>query len=402
MEPIALQTIAENFQSILGLIIQCVGIFLLTSLSFFLTRSIRRTSLLYWTAGWVFLAAALLSLIIAFRFTHLRNALYTTYFLCEYAFAFMLVAGCRNYANGTLITQRHLRLLVPFIPLALLLPHLTDDFDKVFVLHAAILAAFFATAFFALRPARRRGKPGPGLRVMSAALGLLALDFAHYVPVMSYIEFFDDSIKLPYLQYTSIYDLILEILLGFGTVMVVMEDMRQEVEAANRELIAARDRLEVLARIDPLTEALNRHAFHSLIEKKQDPPAGAVSGCAVVIDIDNLKPINDRLGHTAGDAAIREVARCLRSVIRADDLLFRWGGDEFLILLFNISETEARKRIDDLDKVLAQTRLPGSIDVVPLIVSYGLAPFKGIGEIEQAIEKADGAMYARKQARKRV
>ncbi|HSE98216.1 MAG TPA: GGDEF domain-containing protein, partial [Blastocatellia bacterium] len=226
--------------------------------------------------------------------------------------------------------------------------------------------------------------------------------FAHYVPVMSYIEFFNDSMKLPYLQYTSIYDLILEILLGFGTVMVVMEDMRHEVEAANRELVAARDRLEVLARIDPLTEALNRHAFHSLLEKRQDPPAGGVSGCVVVIDIDNLKPINDRLGHTAGDAAIREVARCLRSVIRADDLLFRWGGDEFLILLFNISEPEARRRIDDLDAVLAETRLPGSTDAVPLIVSYGLASFTDLAQVEHAIEKADSAMYARKQSRKRV
>ncbi|HWP42628.1 MAG TPA: GGDEF domain-containing protein [Blastocatellia bacterium] len=402
METVDLQHIAENFQSILGLIFQSVGIFLITSLSFFLTRSIRRTSLLYWTAGWIFLSLALMSLIAAFRFANARSAFYTIYFLGEYAFSFMLVAGCRNYATGALLAIGHMRLFVPFAVIAAIFPHLTDDFDKAFIPHSAIMAALFASAFFALQPARRRGKPGPGLRVMSVALALLALDFAHYVPVMFYIKFIDQSIKLPYLQYTSIYDLILEILLGFGTVMVVMEDMRQEVEGMNKELIAARDRLEVLARIDPLTEALNRHAFHSLLEKKQDPPAGAVSGCVVVIDIDNLKPINDRWGHTAGDAAIREVARCLRSVIRADDLLFRWGGDEFLILLFNISEAEARKRIGDLDAALTETRLPGSQDVIPLIVSYGVARFNGIDQIEQAIEKADGAMYERKQSRKRV
>ncbi|HET9529731.1 MAG TPA: GGDEF domain-containing protein [Blastocatellia bacterium] len=400
MEPINLQTIAENFQSIIGLIIQCAGIFLVASLTFFMTRSIRRTFLLYWATGWVFLASALLSLIIGFRFGQIRSELYTAYFLAEYAFGFLLVAGCRNFATGATITRSDLRLLAFFIIIAAALPHLSDDFDKIFILHTAILAVFFVWSFTSLQPARRRSKPGPGLRVISAALVLLSLDFAHYVPVMSYIEFFNETIKFPYLQYTSIYDLILEILLAFGMVMVVMEDLRHEVEEANRELIAARDRLEVLARIDPLTEALNRHAFHSLLEKRQEMPAGSLSGCAVVIDIDNLKPINDRLGHTAGDAAIREVARCLRAVIRADDLLFRWGGDEFLILLFNITEAETRRRIDDLDTALTETRLPGSADAVPLIVSYGLSPFKDMSQIEQAIERADEAMYARKQSRK--
>ncbi len=54
--------------------------------------------------------------------------------------------------------------------------------------------------------------------------------------------------------------------------------------------------------------------------------------------MDNLKAINDGLGHTAGDKAIREVAGAIRSVIRADDLLFRWGGDEFLVVLVGLPE----------------------------------------------------------------
>jgi len=101
---------------------------------------------------------------------------------------------------------------------------------------------------------------------------------------------------------------------------------------ANRDLIAARDKLEVLARIDPL---------------------------------------------------------------------FRWGGDEFLILCFNISEAAASKRITEMDASLAFTSLPGASEPVRLIVSYGLAAFSGSRGIETAIDQVDEAMYASKQARKR-
>ena len=130
---------------------------------------------------------------------------------------------------------------------------------------------------------------------------------------------------LSYLQFTSVFDLLFEILLGFGTVMVLMESVRREVELANKKLTDARDKLELLVQMDPLTEALNRHAFHSLLRRPEAGQDTATSGSVAVIDIDNLKPINDTMGHTAGDKAIRAVARAMRSLVRADDMLFRWG-----------------------------------------------------------------------------
>ena len=385
--------------SIIGLTIQCAGICLITILSFFLTRSIQRKFLDYWTAAWICLFMSLLSLAIGFRVPSMHKLYYSIYFLGEYAFGYLFAHGCRNYASGERLTQRHLYWLIPGAALCLTLPQISDDFNIPFIPHAAILAGLFATAFKWLQPARGQNRHSPGLRVMSVALVLLTLDFLHYVPILAYVKITGETVPMGYLQYTSIYDLILETLLGFGTLTLVMDNARHEVEATNRELVAARDRLEVLARIDPLTEALNRHAFYSLLEKRTDP-ARNIPGCVVVLDIDNLKPINDSLGHTAGDAAIREVARSVRSVIRANDLLFRWGGDEFLIIFFNISESVARERIAEIDLSLALTRLPGSSAPVPVIVSYGLATISAMSEIEQAIEKADSAMYAHKQARK--
>ena len=389
----------NDFQSIIGLTIQGAGIYLVTILSFFMTRSIRRAFLDYWAVAWAALSVALTSLIVAFWTGALQWLLFPLYFAGEYVFVYLFFAGCRSYVKGTRLSLSDLRLAAAGIVVAIALSRVAPDFNAMFIFHAAIIAGLFIASFAALSPARRRGQSSNGLRVMSVALLLLALDFLHYVPVFAYVTL-HPNVGVPYLRYTSVYDLILEILLGFGTVMLVMDDVRQEVEAANRELVAAHDRLEILARIDPLTEALNRHAFYSLIDNRGQTPAESGSGCAVVVDIDNLKPINDSFGHTAGDAAIREVARAIRSVIRADDLLFRWGGDEFLILLFNIPEEEAHKRINELNGVLDRTLLPGSAEPLAVIVSYGLAPFTTMAQIEKAIEQADTAMYARKQARK--
>jgi diguanylate cyclase len=383
--------------SVVGLTIQCAGIVLITCLSFFMSRSIRRPFLDYWTAAWVCMSVALISLSVAFRASSFATVYFTLYFLGEYAFGFLFIAGCYNYATGNRPARRHWLWLAASVVLAFGLAKLSTNFSLAFVPHAGILALLFALAFRTLRPVRRDRRRSPGLSAMNIALVLLAMDFMHYVPVIAYAEFFHGTIPGNYLRYTSIYDLILETLLGFGTLMLVMERARYEVEAANRELRSAHEQLERLARVDPLTEALNRHAFYSLLGRQRSQ-LSAQKGCAVVLDIDNLKPINDSHGHAAGDVAIRTVARTVRSVIRADDLLFRWGGDEFLILFFNLNEPEARRRISDIESRLALAKLPEA--EAPLIVSHGLAIFAATDEIERAIDLADGAMYARKQARK--
>lgn len=383
--------------SVVGLTIQCAGIILITSLSFFMTRSIRRAFLDYWTIAWVCMSVALVSLSIAFRATTHANLYFTIYYFGEYTFGFLFIAGCANYATGVRPTRRHWVWLAASAVTALAMAHLTNSFSSAFVPHAAIMAGLFVLALRALQPARRERPSGPGLSVTNVALVLLVMDFLHYVPVISYAEFFQGTLPGSYLQYTSVYDLILETLLGFGTLMLVMDNARHEVEAANRELRAAHDQLERLARVDPLTEALNRHAFYSLVER-QHTDTSPQGGCAVVLDIDNLKPINDSLGHAAGDAAIRAVARTVRQAVRADDLLFRWGGDEFLILFFNISEAEARRRITDIERHLALAEVPEA--GTPVVVSHGLATFAATDDIERAIDAADSRMYARKQARK--
>ncbi|HEU4769296.1 MAG TPA: GGDEF domain-containing protein [Pyrinomonadaceae bacterium] len=180
----------------------------------------------------------------------------------------------------------------------------------------------------------------------------------------------------------------------FGLVFVT--GCRREVEQANQELLRARDQLELLAKMDPLTEALNRHAFHSLLRSPEDGTEIMTSGSVAVLDIDNLKPINDTWGHSAGDKAIRAVARAMRSLIRADDMLFRWGGDEFLVLMFKLPKEEANRRIEKLNQILEENCGRWAGMPLTVTVSHGVAGFDSLSDLGHAIETADQSMYAKR------
>ena len=377
-----------------GLAIQCVGILLITLLSLFMRSSIKSNALRYWTASWASLSFSLISLFAAFRLASTQTIFYSCYFLGEYLFGLLLIAGCRSQVTGESLNRKHSYFLIPAIVVALVLPYASRDFNDLFMIHAAILAALFMISFFALR----KSEKSPGIQLMLVALLLLTIDFLHYVPAFGARKgFLGITISATYFRYTSIFDLVFEILLGFGTVMVLMEGVRREVELANRKLTNARDQLELLVQMDPLTEALNRHAFHSLLRR---PEGGhdntATSGSVAVLDIDNLKPINDTWGHTVGDKAIRAVARAMRSVVRADDMLFRWGGDEFLVLMFKLPQPDASRRIAKLNKILEENCERWIGEAVTVTVSFGVAGFTSLTDLGQAIEHADTAMYAQR------
>ena len=380
-----------------GLAIQCVGVLLITLLSNFMRSSIKSNALRYWTASWAMLSLALLSLFSGFHLATRQTVFYSAYFFGEYVFALLFIAGCRSHVKGATLTRKHAYFLLPAVACSLLLPFASRDFNDLFMIHAGILSVLFMVSYFTLRLSTAPEEKTPGIQVMSVALFLLAIGFFHYVPIFAARKgFWGVTIPLSYLQYTSVFDLLFEILLGFGTVMVLMEGVRSEVELANRKLLQARDRLELLVQMDPLTEALNRHAFHSLLRRPEAGQETGSSGSVAVIDIDNLKPINDTFGHTAGDKAIRAVARAMRSLVRADDMLFRWGGDEFLVLMFKLPQPDASRRMEKLNNILEENCERWIGMSVQVTVSFGVAGFTSLTDLGQAIEHADKAMYAQR------
>ena len=377
-----------------GLAIQCVGVVLLTSLSLSMRSSIRSASLTFWTRAWVCLSGALISLLIGFHVGAAHKLFYAIYFFGEYAFGLLFIAGCRYLVSGIKTSPRHYLLVIPAVLVAIVLPYLSADFNDLFMVQATIVSGLFIASGLTLLPAFRQDHSSPGLRVMLVAVCLLAADFLHDVPVFGARKgLWGLTVPTGYLQYTSIVDLILEVLLGFGTMMVLLESVRREVEATNRKLTRTHDKLELMASMDPLTEALNRHAFHSLLNQDESNAEPETHGCVAVIDIDNLKPINDQFGHGVGDKAIRAVARAVRSLIRADDMVFRWGGDEFMVLLFKLPEAEASRRMNTLNDILRENSERWTGSAVTISVSSGVSGFASLEELRDAIERADQAMY---------
>lgn len=385
--------------SVTGLTIQFAGIFLIATLFVFLTNSLESTTQNYWKTAWLALSSALFCLFLAFNFDLIAKPFFALYYLGEYVFAYLLIAGCRNYASKVEITAQSWLLLIPGFVIAIFLAFSVSDFNDVFNFQSFIMGAYFATAFFALKPSRRLLKKNFGWRVMKVALVLLALDFFHYTIIFSLRQ---TPYSLPlgnYLAFNSIVDLVLEILLGFGMVIVLLERVRQDLETTNRKLKAAHDKLEKLAHVDPLTAAFSRHAFYGFLQK-HNRRNEVVFGCVGVFDVDNLKPINDCFGHAVGDVAISSVAHAIRSLIRADDLIFRWGGDEFFVVMLGFDEKQATERMRGLNSVLEATKLHGLSERISIKVSFGFADFTCVGELENAIEIADARMYKAKQKNK--
>lgn len=378
----------------IGLIIQLSGVSLITLLTLFLRRSINVVALKHWTNAWLFLSFALFCLRLAFSYEQYSVQLFSFYFLTEYAFGFLLVAGCRSLTGNDEMRMRQELFILPFIVVAFGLPFLADDFNLVFNVHSLILSGFFAVAWIALWRTKLRTF---GWRVMLVALALLVIDFVQYFVVFTARQYV--NIEFDYLSYNSVIDLTLQILLGFGMVIVLLEQVLIDAKIANEKLKAAHEKLEELAHVDPLTTALNRHAFHGYLKRNGDA-SQSVSGCVGFFDIDDLKTVNDIYGHAVGDIVIRAVVRAIREIIRAEDLIFRWGGDEFFVLMIGLDSETANSRMSKMEKMLAGVRIEGVNQRLTVKVSHAFENFDDLSDLEATIKRADAGMYREKQIRK--
>lgn len=160
---------------------------------------------------------------------------------------------------------------------------------------------------------------------------------------------------------------------------------------------AVQSNLRTLAATDPLTKVANISRFYEELGLLEQ----AMSDFAVVlIDVDELKAVNDRHGHMVGSAAIQAVANALRKVVRGTDCVARYGGDEFVVILRGADQAGARIVVNRLEEVLAAEVLPGAPDE-RVKVSTGVALYGEDGiTAEELLRAADKAMYSNKRARK--
>ena len=157
--------------------------------------------------------------------------------------------------------------------------------------------------------------------------------------------------------------------------------------------------LRNLADLDPLTQVLNVASFYREIAMLENQAIGFV---VMLVDVDDLKTINDTHGHQAGTEAIQAVARVLRRVVRGSDCLARYGGDEFVVILREANMEGAGLVIKRLREMLTQVMLPAA-PALRVSASVGVAIFGTDGRTsEDLLEVADRRMYRDKQAHKRA
>ena len=176
-----------------------------------------------------------------------------------------------------------------------------------------------------------------------------------------------------------------------------------EVDQLRRDLGEARARIGYLERLadeDPLMPVANRRAFVRELTRMMSFTQRYGSAASMVyFDINNLKQINDRLSHAAGDAALLQVARILAENVRSSDVVGRLGGDELGVLLVQTDQALAEQKAAQLAAAVAAKPLQFQGQSVELSVSYGVYSFNGSENAGDAIAAADRAMYAAKRRR---
>jgi diguanylate cyclase (GGDEF)-like protein len=329
-----------------------------------------------WAWGWVAMFVAIGAVRVYIPTGH--HELWVAYLLAQWTFMVLLYAGCRGLTDSYFGIRRLAYLTPTAIALAVLPVLFFREFNQVFMVEAAIIALGALASFLALG---RDTRHTTGWQTMRLALVLMAATYMLYVPLFASVS---NGTVIEWLSYSPLLDLLVATLLGFGMVIVASEEARRELTDAVQALQIARDQLELKLKVDPLTDALTRHAFHAM-------PHG-MTGVAIMIDVDNLKSINDVAGHAAGDAAIRAVANAVRNRIRADDLLFRWGGDEFLVIVPGSSLELVERRLGNLGSGVPCE--DGSV----VTFSWGAAEFGPTCALDVAMHDADALMYARRAA----
>lgn len=177
-----------------------------------------------------------------------------------------------------------------------------------------------------------------------------------------------------------------------------------EVERLQNDLAAARAKLselEAKADIDPLLDIFNRRGFERELKRALAYVKRYGTRAALIyIDLDNFKPVNDGHGHAAGDAVLKAVAGTLLRSVRASDTVARVGGDEFVVLLWNLDPADAEAKAAALERLIAGLEIPFGVRSLSVGASAGYTVLEPLDEAAAVLIRADQAMYRRKAVRK--
>lgn len=334
----------------------------------------RRTFILQWARGWFYLAItmvvqAAMDPVAPSRWSVAVSGMFAI------ASAFTLIKGAASLRNAEWNRRRHAILsgacLVWYVFARLFISQ-----SAAFAISFVALAALLALASLDyLRLAReRRWLGAAAIGVMLAIVGSANVVVAASVPKLVTADALARNLLLANMAcYAGV---------AFGMFVLVFEEVAAD--------------LKTLAATDPLTGCFNRHHWDSVVRaelKRHDRFGLPLS--VLFVDVDHFKAVNDTFGHAAGDRVLAHVARTLRSNIREFDVLCRWGGDEFVILMV-CEEASAIQKSRQLQRVFIES-LAGGGWPPSLGLSIGVAGVPaGTTDIGPCVRLADERMYANK------
>lgn len=183
--------------------------------------------------------------------------------------------------------------------------------------------------------------------------------------------------------------------------LVAPKDMVAQLNALRLENEQLKTRivdLEKAADTDPLLPIYNRRAFVREIDRARNMMGRYdILSSLIYFDLNNFKIINDQHGHAVGDDVLRMVSDVLKGGVRDCDLVARLGGDEFGVLLFKISQAEARSKAHNLAKIISERAIVISTGhTVRIETAWGLASCQAEDSADQILARADRAMYLAK------
>jgi diguanylate cyclase (GGDEF)-like protein len=378
-----------------ALLIQAAGTLLLFLLFLLLYRKIRRLAFLDWIASWAFLFVGLSLQLSLNWIPQPTRALDLAMNMALLAHVFFLVRGTRRFRNPSV--RGSALDLVWLLPLAAVAWWTSVAVDQSQVASApmALLrsAAYVLTAiWFAVTPGSAAGR-------IFLSISFLLWGAERAISGLGLLRFGSLADLPAWLQYLGFAGMFLEMMIAVGIIVLLFEATQARLASEMEALVNSERELKEMGVRDPLTGLYNRHHFNDVIRRElANVRRYGVELSVLLVDVDRFKEINDVKGHAVGDEVLRFVANYLTTCIRESDFVFRWGGDEFLLLLPRTDEGSAAQKADELAHKLP--KIPGTEGLHPSL-SVGWATHRMDAEFPATLALADQRMYEMKLRGKR-
>ena len=173
--------------------------------------------------------------------------------------------------------------------------------------------------------------------------------------------------------------------------------MRMRLYKVNWALGRAKQDAELLAASDALTGAMSRGAILPLVERSVKRAArSGIPACVAMIDLDWFKSVNDRFGHLVGDQVLRRVVDCIRQCLRTSDVIGRYGGEEFVLLLQGADAQGAARLVERIRSAISMADWSDLGASLKVSVSCGITSVRATDSLETVLARADHALYEAK------